>query len=464
MDYRGKGFKIAETMGLEEFQEIMACSFDGILVADGQANVLYANKAYERNTGIKLDDIVSHNIKEFINPEWMPESVVLLAIERRDIVSINQFTKHKRHIVVTGTPIFDKDNKIKLVVVNTRDISKIYRMQEELRNLEKTNQIYEQQIKLGSGNENDNAIVLNAKMREIYDIAKRICNFDTTVLIAGDSGTGKEMVARYLHEQSEVRKKCPFVAVNCGAIPENLLESELFGYEEGAFTGAVKGGRRGLFETANGGTLFLDEVGEIGKDLQVKLLRILETKAVTRVGGSNEKRLDIRVIAATNRNLEKEVEKGNFREDLFYRLNVINFKLPSLRERKDEIGPLALLFLKQFNEQYNLNKKLSYEVFQEMQRYHWPGNIRQLKNVIEHMVVVSNDEYLHLNDVPWKKIGEEKELKNGDSRSLKEMMDDYEKAILMRAKNQHISTRKIAKALQVDQSTIVRKLNKYKIE
>ncbi len=462
------GFRLAKSVEDDnwpsELEEIIACSFDGVLVADGTGYVLFANKAYERNTGIRLEDIVGHDIAELINPVWMPESVVLLTIEAGKTVSLNQFTQHKRHIVVTGTPIFDDNGGIKLVVVNTRDISEIYEMREELTKAKEMERLYyRQQESESEGPGKDHIVVLNAKMREIYRLARRICNFDTTVLIIGDSGTGKELVARFLHEQSDVRKDKAFVAVNCGAIPANLLESELFGYADGAFTGVVKGGKAGLCEKADGGTLFLDEIGELSEEMQVKILRVLETKCITRVGDSEEKHLNLRIVAATNRDLQKEVEEGRFREDLFYRLNVVTLHLPPLRERRDEIAPLALMFIQRFNSAYKLNKKFSYEVLRELEEYPWPGNIRQLKNVVEHMVVVSSDEYLHLNDVPW--LGPEYDQGSDESenKSLREMMDGYEKSILQRSRKKYQSTRKMAKALKTDQSTIVRKLKKYGI-
>ena len=293
---------------------------------------------------------------------------------------------------------------------------------------------------------------------------EKISNFNTTVLITGESGVGKEVVAHYIHDQNALKKDMPFVAVNCGAIPENLLESELFGYVEGAFTGAAKGGKAGLFEAANGGTLFLDEIGEMSLNLQVKLLRALETHTVIRLGSSVAVPVDIRVIAATNKDLTKEVKAGNFREDLFYRLNVVSIEIPPLRERTADIAPLALKFIGKFNRQYGQNKKFTYEVMKEMESYPWPGSIRQLKNVIENMVLVSDNEYLQLNDLPWVTGGPSSGVKKREEGpSLQEALDNLEFQILSNAKSKYGSSRKIAKALKVDQSTIIRKLKKYQL-
>ncbi len=305
--------------------------------------------------------------------------------------------------------------------------------------------------------DNDGIVILNSRIRRIYDLTEKICNFNATVLITGESGVGKELVARSLHDKSLMRKDKKFVAVNCGAIPETLLESELFGYVEGAFTGAVKGGKAGLFEVANGGTVFLDEVGELSLDLQVKLLRALESRTITRVGSSEEIHLDINVVAATNRDLEKAVADGIFRDDLYYRLNVISIEIPPLRERKDEIAPLALKFVKQYNKQYGIDKKLKYEVIRELEEYDWPGNIRQLKNVIERKVVVSDGDYIEIPDLPWHDSEQHSELYN-EQLSLQGQLNEFEREILKKAKEKYGSSREIGKALKVDQSTIARKL------
>ena len=452
---------------MEELQEIIEGSFDGILVTDGEANVLLVNQSYVRNTNIKKEELIGHNMKELINPIWMKNSVALLAIEQRQPVSLHHTTKHGKNIMVTGTPIFDKDNNIKKVVINSRDISEIYELREELSKAKEMERIYFEQISDGEDDQilgkNSDIVVVDEKMREIFSLAKKISNFNTTVLITGESGVGKEVVANYIHSENALKKEMPFVAVNCGAIPENLLESELFGYVEGAFTGAAKGGKPGLFEAANGGTLFLDEIGEMSLNLQVKLLRALENRTVTRLGSSSSVPVDIRVIAATNKNLLEKVKEGNFRDDLFYRLNVVSIEVPPLRERPADIAPLALKFIHKFNRQYGQNKKFTYEVMKELEGYTWPGSIRQLKNVIENMVIVSNNEYLQLNDLPWIANTNTPSAKKKENLSLQELLDQLESQILINAKQKYGSSRKIAEVLKVDQSTIVRKLKKYRL-
>lgn len=460
-------FKIAKSVEnetwLRELQDIVACSFDGILVTDGEGNGLLANQAYERNTGMKLNEVVGHNMQELMNSVRIKDSIALLAIEQKQAVSMSHITKHNRNIIVTGTPIFDQNNQIKLVVVNTKDISEIYRLKEALNQAREMERLYYKQVE-NRNSINDGAVVINSKMKELYGLARRICNFNTTVLITGDSGVGKELLARYIHEQSDLRRDKAFVAVNCGAIPERLLESELFGYVEDTIIGDVIEEKKGLFETSDGGTLFLDEIGEISQKLQVKLLRVLEKMSVLRLGASKEVSLNLRIIAATNQDLEKQVKEGDFCEDLYYRLNVVSLNIPPLKDRKDEIAPLALRFLKLLNWQYSLNKKFTYEVLEELKLYSWPGNIRQLKNVIEHMAVVSDDEYLHLKDIPWIKTQPQVSNGPGEEKSFQTMVEEYEKSILLQAKKEYSSTRKIGKALQLDQSTVVRKMQKYNID
>lgn len=451
---------------IENLEEILEASFDGILVTDGEGNGLFANSAYTKNTGILHDEVVGHNLRELLNPTWMKRSIALEVIEKKCAVSMEHDTRNGNHILVTGNPIYDEAGNIIKVVVNTRDLSKINDLKQQLDEVQAMNRMYMERLESEHDSEGPfllescGTVVVNKNMRDIYEIAKRVSTYNTTVLITGESGTGKELVARYIHQCDPIRKENPFVVINCGAIPANLLESELFGYEEGAFTGALKGGKKGLFEEAEGGVLFLDEIGEMDLSLQVKLLRVLESRTVMRIGSSREKPVNIRVIAATNRELEKEVREGRFRDDLFYRLNVVSLKVPPLRERVDEILPLATKFTNMFNKLYGQNKKLTYDLVQELEEYPWQGNIRELKNVIENMVVISPNEYLHSNDLPWCK---DKTEIFDDQPTLKAATEDFEKRFLERAKERWKTTEKIGEMLDVNQSTISRKLRKYGI-
>jgi transcriptional regulator with PAS, ATPase and Fis domain len=303
-------------------------------------------------------------------------------------------------------------------------------------------------------------------MKKVFDFAARVAQVDSTVLITGESGSGKEIVAKTIHKLSK-RKDGPLIQINCGAIPENLLESELFGYEPGAFTGASKEGKLGMFELAENGTLFLDEIGELPLNLQVKLLRVLQEREIVRVGGIKPKKINVRIIAATNKDLEKMVEKGMFREDLYYRLNVVRIKIPPLRERKTDIPPLIQHFLRKFNEKYEMNKKISPEVIERLIAYDWPGNVRELENLIERLVVIVIEDIIelkHLPDYLQASINSDHfQVSVSGIIPLKKASEDLEKQLISKALQKYGSTRKAAQILEVDQATIVRKAKKYNI-
>jgi len=453
---------------IEELEGILEGSFDGILVTDGEGNVLLVNKSYERITSIKKEELYGKNMRDLINPVWMKNSVVFLVIKEKKPISLPHTTRENKNIIVTGTPVFGKNGTVKEVVVNARDISEIYELREELLKAKEMEKLYfnnfadSTHIK-GQGR---SIVVVSEEIRNVFSLAHKVSNFDATVLIEGESGSGKEEVAKYIHNNS-LRKDKSLVAINCGAIPEQLLESELFGYEKGAFTGASREGKIGLYEAADGGTLFLDEIGEMPINLQVKLLRVLETGEINRVGSIKPIPVDVRVVAATNKNLEDKIKKQEFREDLFYRLNVIQIKVPPLRERIADIAPLTLHFLQLYNGKYGQNKKLTYDVIKELEEYPWVGNIRQLKNMIENMVIVSNNEYLQINDLPWHKTsdhtGKNLPYPRDDSEiiPLEMAIEQTEKKLLQKAKDKYRSTRKIANALEIDQSTVARKMKKY---
>ncbi|MEL7655510.1 MAG: sigma 54-interacting transcriptional regulator [Bacillota bacterium] len=453
---------------IEELEGILEGSFDGILVTDGEGNVLLVNQSYERITSIKKEELYGKNMRDLINPVWMKNSVVFLAIKEKKPVSLPHTTRENKNIIVTGTPIFSKHGEVKEVVVNARDISEIYELREELLKAKEMEKLYFNNITDSTHikGQGKSVVVVSEAIKEVFSLAHKVSNFDATVLIEGESGSGKEEVAKYIHNNS-LRKDNSLVAINCGAIPEQLLESELFGYEKGAFTGASREGKIGLYEAADGGTLFLDEIGEMPLNLQVKLLRVLETGEITRVGAVKSIPVDVRVIAATNKNLEDKIKKQEFREDLYYRLNVIQIKVPPLRERIEDIAPLALHFLQQFNAKYGQSKKLTYDVIKELEEYPWAGNIRQLKNMMENMVVVSNNEYLQINDLPWHKTGDRtskntpNQKEDSEIISLEMAIEQTERKLLQKAKEKYKSTRKIANVLEVDQSTVARKMKKY---
>ena len=461
--------QLVEQQMRESLQEIIEGSFDGLLVTDGDGNVQMANQAYIHNTGIQKEQLDGHNMQELVNPVWMKQSVVFLVRQQRGPVSLQHETQNGKHIIVTGMPVFDREGNIKRIVVNSRDISEIYALNQKLQEAKAMEECYTQSLQMYQQSQDDleHLVIYSNKMQNVFYTAKKLSNFDTSVLITGESGVGKEEVARYIHTHS-LRSEKPFVAINCGAIPENLLESELFGYEGGAFTGALRGGKPGLFESASGGTLMMDEIGEMPLSLQVKLLRVLEKREVVRIGGSKPIPVNVRLISATNASLPNMVRQGTFREDLYYRLNVICIPVPPLRERPEDIPPLSLRFIHMFNTQYGASKRLTYAVLQEFQRYSWPGNVRELKNTIENMFVLSGREYLQVNDIPWRRSarseGSPPPLRPEDQvNSLSEALEEYERQLLLVTSERCSSTREMAAELRVNQSTIVRKMKKYGI-
>ena len=300
-------------------------------------------------------------------------------------------------------------------------------------------------------------------MEEIVSLALRLANVDCPVLITGPSGVGKELIADIIHSNSE-RKDGPFVKVNCGAIPENLMESELFGYESGAFSGANRAGKLGYFALAHKGTLLLDEIGELPLHMQVKLLRAVQDKSIIPVGGTKPIKLDIRLLAATNRNLKGMIANNEFREDLYYRLNVATISIPPLNERRDDILPLVKHFLSQFNKKYKNNIQITNEILEYWYQYDWQGNVRQLENTVERVVVSAQDQVVTTHDL--KTSATKKFIKDKEEEiiSLPEAVAQTEQKLIERMFKQYKTTREMAKKLNIHQSTLIRKAAKYGIK
>ena len=338
---------------------IIHSSYDGIYVTDGQANTLMINSAYERITGIKSEEVLGRNMNDLVKEGLFSQSSSLLAIQERRQVTIRQLIKQSKEVLVTSTPVFYK-NTITHVVTNVRDISELVDLKIELMDTKALNERYLTELEYIKSKliDTPEIVVRDRNMYKVIEMSLRVARVDTTVLLNGETGVGKGELSKFIHKNSPRSKGC-FVEVNCGAIPQNLIESELFGYEKGAFTGASSKGKIGLFELANNGTIFLDEISELSLDLQVKLLKIIEDKRVIRLGGNKSIPIDVRIIAATNKNIKEMVEKGKFRDDLYYRLNVVPIYIYALKERKDDIIPLSIKFLNDFNRKYNMDKKLA---------------------------------------------------------------------------------------------------------
>jgi len=457
----------------KELDAIIDSSYDGLYITDGNANTLRVNKAYERISGLNAKDLIGRNMKDLVKEGIFDQSVTLQVLKRHEPVTIMQeISGHmgKKKVIVTGNPIFDESKKeIILVVTNVRDITELEDLKEELERRRDLSERYlseltELRLDLFS---KDDFIARSEKMKNIVRMAVKVAQVDTSILITGESGVGKGKLAKLIHQASK-RKDNSFIKINCGAIPEPLIESELFGYEKGAFTGAKIEGKPGLFEIAHNGTIFLDEIGELPLHLQVKLLGILEDKQLIRVGGTKPKKVDVRVIAASNTDLKKLVEDKRFRHDLFFRLEVIPLHIPPLRERREDILPLIQHFLNRFNTSYGVKKGFSSEAIDCLLNYDYPGNIRELENIIERLVVVSNDDSIGYDDIP--KYILEKQISSevsssapGQNNKLTCAVASFEAKLLKNVIEKYGNTYKAAEVLGVNQSTIVRKMKKYKI-
>jgi len=368
---------------------------------------------------------------------------------------------------VTGNPFFDDQGEVSLVVVNERDITELNSLRNELGESRALAQSYRFELsQIYSKRDLLSQIVIrNEAMHQVFERALKVAQVDSTAMIQGESGVGKGLFARLIHRASK-RKDGPFIRVDCGAIPESLIESELFGYENGAFTGARSRGKPGHFEIAEGGTLFLDEIGDLPLNVQVKLLRFLEENEVIRVGGTTTKRINTRVISASNQDLEKMVARGKFRKDLFFRLNVIPFHIPPLRERVDEIPALINFFLKQCNEKCSADKSILPKAVDCLCHYSFPGNIRELANLVEQLVVLAPEKHIDLKDLPSHILMGESKLNpalSEDEWNLPEAVASLEKKMILRALRVYGSQRKAAGPLSIDQSTLARKAKRYNI-
>ena len=446
---------------------VLDSSYDGIFITDGDGRVLYMNRACERLEGIEAASIVGKYMAELVVDGVYNDSVSLRVIRDGRAVTILQKTSGGREVMVSGTPVFS-DGRLALVVTNERDVTELNDLSRKLEEHGRMAVRYEREIELlraKNAGSMEGIIFRSKQMAAIIEVAMRVAAVDSTVLIQGESGVGKEVVAKLIYKHSG-RFEGPFIDINCGAIPETLLESELFGYEEGAFTGARKGGKEGLFELADQGTLFLDEIGELPLSLQVKLLNFLQDRHVMRVGGSMPISVDVRIIAATNRDLLNEVKEGRFRSDLFYRLSVVPIVVPPLRQRKDDIEPLVKYFQSVFLNRYGLGKTISPAAMKILMNYEWPGNVRELENLIERLVLTCPDEIIYpehlggyLTDIG--KIVSR--LVDGGVMTLHDASEKFER-IYMKEMSRHFKgTTDMARALGVDRSTIIRKMKKYGI-
>lgn len=441
-------------------------SADGILIADGKGMVVYVNDAYERTTGLSREIMVGNHLAELQAKKVFNESATLQVLETRNTAYLEHRYSTGKSAVTTATPIF-RGEEIVGVLNNTRNITELVQLREELSQTYAEARQARQEVKLYRSEQMNIAgiVAISEKMRQVLELAETASLYDSTVCIFGETGTGKEVIAKFIHQNSP-RRKQPFIKFNCAAIPAELFESELFGYEPGAFTGASGKGKIGLFELANGGSILLDEIGELPVDKQSKLLRVLQEGEFYRVGGSAPVRLDVRVISASNRDLEAEVRRGAFRADLLFRLNVLPIRIPPLRERREDIQPLVAAFLQYLNRKYKQTVAIEEAAMAMLHEYHYPGNVRELQNLIEYLFVTALDGWIVVGSLPPKLITDsfsEMMVAGAWASTLDQLVGAYEKTVLEMVLRQYPSLTQAAAALGVHASTLSRKLRRYKL-
>ncbi len=456
---------------------VIESAYDGIFVVDGECKVLYVNKAYEAMSGRGREEFVGRYMQELMDSGVMNKYISADVIKKRKPVTVRETLVSGRSVMVTGTPVFDETGGVVAVISNVRDISEIIRLQQSAEISEGLADIYRREML--EGTEESDIVCESREMLEILNFASKVARRDSTVLLTGETGVGKELFARYIHLKSR-RRDNNYIKINCGAIPKNLIESELFGYVKGAFTGASDKGKIGLFELANDGTLFLDEIGELPFDVQASLLRALQDGEITRIGEGKSRKVNARIIAATNRDLVKMVREGRFRSDLYYRLNVISIDIPPLREHPEDIPKLAEHFVRKLNAKYGEDKVITHSFKEKLTKIDWPGNIREFANFIERQYIMQDGEVLDdiiimgPYDLSFGVSGEGTAPAAGTARSGKDgdgelpKLDDavaaLEKDLVMRAMEKGRSTVKAARLLGVSQPTFSRKYAKYRDE
>ena len=437
---------------------------EGLWIADSHGTVLRINPASERLNLLKADQVVGRNVQDLMDEGIFDRSATLEVLRRKAPVSMLQNCRGRK-LVLTGIPVLDEAGQIIRVVVTEQDITEIDALHQELEEKEAMrdrlrDRIVEMQIEEV---ESSRFIAKSPCMQKALRHAIKVSTVDSTVLLQGESGVGKELFADIIYKYSERAGK-PLVKINCGAIPEPLLEAELFGHEKGAFTGAQAKGKPGFFELADGGIIFLDEIAELTLASQVKLLRFLEDGRVTRVGATQSRKLNVRIVAATHQDLRAMVDRGSFRLDLYYRLSVIPIHIPPLRERTDCILPLLRHYVEHFSARMGVIRRITRAASEVLLAYPWRGNVRELANLCERLVVMSESELIGLADLPADILGQAGKAALAQAEpqlTLNQTLENTERTLLQEARQRHGNQALMAKALGIDQSTVARKMKKY---
>ncbi|WP_134701100.1 sigma-54-dependent Fis family transcriptional regulator [Ammoniphilus sp. YIM 78166] len=454
-----------------ELKAILEASNDNIVITNNEGLILRASPSCISIYGSDTDSLIGKSVYELERQGIFSPSVTVKVLKEKKQAQVMQKTKTGRFVMATGIPVFDSNGAFIRVISFSHDLTEIQQLKDKFEELQLVMQRYETEIEEVRERETKTGGVIfeSNEMNHVWDLVHRVSKSDASVLMLGESGVGKSMFAREIHKKSD-RHQGPFIEVNCGAIPETLFESEMFGYAAGSFTGAHHKGKPGMIELAHNGTLFLDEVGEIPMNMQVKLLKVLEEKVLTRVGGTKPSPVNFRIIAATNKDLKEMMRKGSFREDLYFRLHVIPIGIPPLRDRLEDVKLLLQESLKRNNEKYGKNCMLDPNAYNALLHYSWPGNVRELENLMERLVLIT-DGLIEPKHLPypvneWENWSVEDETEQGMDHipTLQEAIEEVEKKWLFRAYRHCKTTREMAKYLGISQPSVVRKLKQYQID
>ena len=444
--------------------QILKMTSDGFIITDTEGNVREINKQYADFFGKSRSEIIGKSILNIIPNSKMIDIVKHKFSEEDAVHKYIDGEAKGNSVIVSRSYVEDEDGNVVAGVAQVKFKVQTLAVAKKLMNEYEELEYYREEFQ--NQNRVDNIIGSDTKFREIVKECLKVAKTDIPVLLTGETGTGKEVMAKALHTNS-LRYDKPFVSINCAAIPFELLESELFGYMDGAFTGAKRGGKKGKFQLANGGTIFLDEIGDMPSSMQAKLLRVLQEKEIEPLGSEKSIPLDVRVVAATRQDLEAKMKDGSFREDLYYRLSVFNIHIPPLRERGGDSLELAEFFLDELNHKYKTYKTFSKAVKAYFLKYQWPGNVREVNNVVQSAYAISTENIIDINDIPARMLQQEKPAINLDKnkKSLGQMVDDYEKDVILELLKKHKGNcLEAAKEAGIHKSNFYRKLHKYGIK
>ncbi len=442
---------------------ILDNSYDEISLINAQGVVVYVNPVCEKNYGLKADEVIGTHIAELNDNGMFDCCIGAQVIEEKRQIITQQNTRSGKHFLVSAVPIFNDAGDLTFIVTNSRDITDFKRALAKIRNQKRELAQFEGKLKSLSLElmESRGFIARSQKMEDVIRKAKTYAMVDSTVLMTCETGTGKSLFAHLIHEMG-ARAAKRMVSINCAAIPSELLETELFGYEPGAFTGAANRGKPGMFELADGGTLFLDEIGELPPPMQAKLLHALQDRVIRRLGSTRDIPVDVRLICATNRDLTKMVQDRLFRQDLYYRIKVLHLQLPALRERQEDIIPLACHFLEKFGGKYGKTHRMEQAALKTLKAYPWPGNIRELENVMEELAVTLPSGRVTLDDLPANvRDAAPRAGSQVQERTFDQTMEDTAKTLIVRAYAEYGSSYAVARHLNISQSKASRLIRKY---